>query len=46
MCGLFERTSEYVARELGYTYNDAEARAARSYLEHVRDLPKDADGIY
>jgi aminoglycoside 6-adenylyltransferase len=46
MCSLFERTSEYVARELGYTYNDAEARAARSYLEHVRDLPKDADGIY
>ena len=46
MCSLFERTSEYVARELGYTYNDAEDRAARSYLEHVRDLPEDADGIY
>lgn len=46
MCSLFERTSEYVARELGYTYNDAEARAARSYLEHVRDLPKDAEGVY
>ncbi|MDE7323466.1 MAG: aminoglycoside 6-adenylyltransferase [Lachnospiraceae bacterium] len=46
MCDLFERTSEYVACKLGYTYNAAEGKAARSYLEHVRQLPKDAQTVY
>lgn len=46
MCDLFEAASEYVARELGYTYNAEEGKAARSFLEHVRNLPKDAKAVY
>ena len=46
MCDLFECTSEYVAHELGYTYNVNEGKAARSFLEHVKCLPKNADEVY
>lgn len=46
MCGLFERTSLYVAEKLSYTYLAEEGRAAMSFLEHVRLLPKDAVEIY
>ncbi|MDE7331991.1 MAG: aminoglycoside 6-adenylyltransferase [Lachnospiraceae bacterium] len=40
MCDLFERTTEFVADSLGYTYDTDEAKAARAYLEHVEHLPK------
>ncbi len=33
MCDLFDSTSEYVAKELGYTYHIDEAKAARKFLE-------------
>lgn len=46
MCDLFETVSEYVAGELGYVYNAGEGKAARSFLEHVRTLPKDAESVY
>lgn len=46
MCDLFEHTAKYVADSLAMTYNDAEGRAARDFLEHVRNLPKDAPGVY
>lgn len=46
MCDLFEHTAKYVADGLAMTYDDAEGRAARGFLEHVRKLPKDAPGIY
>lgn len=46
MCDLFEHTAKYVADSLTMTYDDAEGRAARDFLEHVRSLPKDAPGIY
>lgn len=42
MCDLFRQTAEYVGRELGYEYNETEGANSRSYLEHVRRLPKDA----
>ncbi|MDE7205040.1 MAG: aminoglycoside 6-adenylyltransferase [Lachnospiraceae bacterium] len=42
MCDLFECASKYVARELGYSYNVEEGKAARGFLEHVRKLPKNA----
>ncbi|MDE5697260.1 MAG: aminoglycoside 6-adenylyltransferase [Lachnospiraceae bacterium] len=46
MCDLFENSSAYVARELGYTYNVEEGKAARGFLEHVRSLPKDAESVF
>ncbi|MCM1193399.1 MAG: aminoglycoside 6-adenylyltransferase [Butyrivibrio sp.] len=46
MCDLFRQTAEYVGRELGYDYNAPEGANSRSYLEHVRSLPKDAAGVY
>lgn len=45
MCDLFERTAEYVARKLGYTYDAVEGKAARGFLERVRQLPRDAESI-
>lgn len=45
MCDLFEQTAEYVGSNLGYTYNTAEGKAARGFLERVRKLPKDAKTI-
>lgn len=45
MCDLFESTAEYVAKKLGYTYNAMEGKAARKFLEQVRQLPQDAVSI-
>lgn len=45
MCDLFESAAAYVAAGLGYTYNVSEGRAARSFLERVRRLPRDASEI-
>lgn len=46
MCDLFDSVSEYVAGHLGYVYHVEEAKAAKGFLEHVRNLPKDAEEIY
>ena len=46
MCALFERTAVCVAQCLGYSYNASEGKNCKSYLEHVRRLPKDAEKIY
>ena len=46
MCDLFEKTAIFVGLELGYEYNQVEAKNCRSYLEHIRQLPKDATEIY
>lgn len=46
MCTLFERTALFVGEALGYQYNEQEGTNCRSYLEHVRALPKDAVEIY
>lgn len=46
MCSLFERTALYVGEELGYEYNLEEGKNSRSFLEHVRTLPKTAEHIY
>lgn len=45
MCDLFDKTAKYVGEQLGYTYNEKEARGARSFLERVYQLPKDATDI-
>ncbi|CUO14957.1 aminoglycoside 6-adenylyltransferase [Clostridium disporicum] len=42
MCDLFKETAIFVGKELGYEYNSLEGRNARAFLEHVRQLPKDA----
>lgn len=46
MCDLMEQTTAYVAEKLGYTYDLEEGKAARGFLAHVRQLPKDAAEIY
>ena len=45
MCNLFNSATEYVAKGLGYTYNIKEAKAAETFLKHVRNLPKDATEV-
>lgn len=46
MCDLFEDTAIYVGKGLGYKYNEVEGKNARGFLEHVRELSKDAKEIY
>lgn len=46
MCGLFDEVAGSVADRLGFSYNREEARASSRFLEHVRELPKDATEIY
>lgn len=46
MCTLFEQTALFVGEALGYQYNEQEGTNCRSYLEHVRALPKNAVEIY
>ncbi len=46
MCDLFEEVAIEVADQMGYTYNHNEADSSRAFLEHVRNLPKDATEIF
>lgn len=46
MCGLFDETAKKVGEKLGFSYNQEEADASRGFLEHVRNLPADALGIF
>lgn len=46
MCDLFEQVAHYVGDKLEYQYNELEGKNARSFLEKVRHLPKDAKEIY
>lgn len=46
MCDLFDCTSKYVSKKLGYTYNIDETKAALEFLKHVKCLPKNADKVY
>jgi aminoglycoside 6-adenylyltransferase len=46
MCDLFDEVAIEVADQMGYTYNQIEAGASRSFLDHVRKLPKDAKVIF
>ena len=46
MCELFENTAKRVGIQLGYEYNEAEGKACRDFLEHVKALPENAEKIY
>lgn len=46
MCELFDAATKYVAEHLSYTYDKKEGEAAAAFLRHVRDLPKDAEGVW
>jgi len=46
MCRFFEEVAIFVANELGYTYNLTEGQNSFGFLQHVRQLPKDAKGVY
>lgn len=46
MCELFRETAKEVARYVGHTYNLEEDVNVTAHLEHVRNLPADAEGIY
>lgn len=43
---LFHETAKHVAKHLQFTYPLAEHQRVEAYLKHVRQLPKDAKGIY
>ena len=37
MCELFENTARFVGEKLGWEYNEKEGKAARGFLEWVRE---------
>lgn len=45
-CALFRLLAREVAGNLGYVYNEADDINMSKYLDHVRNLPRDAKGIY
>ena len=46
MCGLFDRTAKDIEKCLGYSYDNETAEGSWGYLRHVRQLPRDAEGVY
>lgn len=46
MCDLFDITAKYVGGKLNYIYNVSESQNGRYFLEHVKELPKDATEIF
>lgn len=46
MCDLMEKTAIYVGEQLRYEYNQEEGNSCQGFLEHVKELPKDATEIY
>ena len=45
MCVLFQQTAIDFANEMHFQYNFEEAENSRKFLEHVKELPKDATEI-
>lgn len=45
MCGLFDRTAKETGKRLGYSYDEKTAEGSWNWLKHVRQLPKDAEGV-
>lgn len=46
MCDLFHETALELSEKMNFTYNREEAQNSRFYLEHVKQLPKDANKIF
>ena len=46
MCGQFHRIAQAVSAALGYPYDGGEAARSRSFLERVRELPRNAQSIF
>ena len=46
MCDMVDEMAAEIVYSLGFEYNKEEAINSRAYLEHVRNLPKDAKEIY
>ncbi len=46
MCGLFDRTAREIERRLHYSYDIQTAEGGWGHLRQVRQLPKDAEGVY
>lgn len=45
-CELFEEIACFVGERLGYKYNYEEAKRSFEFIKHIKELPKDAIGIY
>lgn len=46
MCDMVDSVGREIAQTLGFSYDEEEAAAARSFLERVRELPADAEEIF
>lgn len=45
-CELFEEIAPEVGEALGYEYKHYESKRSFEFIKHIRELPKDAKGIY
>jgi aminoglycoside 6-adenylyltransferase len=46
MCDLFRETAIEVAHHFGFTYQVQEDQRVTAHLQHVRNLPLNAEGVY
>ena len=46
MTKLFSAVAPRVAEKLGYEYNFEEEQSCMEFLEHVKNIPEDADEFY
>jgi len=46
VCEIFEEAAPKVGEALGYEYNYEEAKRSFDFIKHIKELPKDAEGIY
>ncbi len=46
MCDLFQGTAVELSTNMNFSYDYVKAKNCLSFLEHVRQLPADAEGVY
>lgn len=46
MCDLVDEAANNISKTFSFKYNQEEANNSRSYLKHVKNLPKEATEIY
>mgnify|MGYP003296660456 CR=1 FL=1 len=46
MCDLFQSTAEELSGNMGFSYDYVKAKNCRDFLEHIRQLPMDAESVF
>lgn len=46
MCDLFQSTAVELSENMGFSYDYVKAKNCLGFLEHVRQLPADVEGVF